>query len=247
LLQENYATLHPEVRAPAHTTNDDCVDVPIPNTTIDIISPFCTPYIRPLVILVDKCQITPTSITNHSIPGSAHLTDAFLQATETAKSIHSSPSVVPNDDFIHSEDVFIGTDEVLDTNNVETLAPRTPALTADNALVIENSLSIDNTFPIENALTIRNHDTPAHPSKLRSLALLDSFRRSLSMNTETNHSGSTHPTDALSRKTETTPSWLKPLILVNKYAAGRPIPLPPTALSYQPEKSRPLKLKEQKV
>jgi hypothetical protein len=67
------------------------------------------------------------------------------------------------------------------------------------------------------------------------------------MNTETNPSESTHPTDVLSHKTETTPSWLKPLILVNKYAAGRPIPLPPTALLYQPEKSRPFKLKEQKV
>ncbi|KAG2036228.1 hypothetical protein BDR03DRAFT_468131 [Suillus americanus] len=51
---------HPGVQAPAYTTtNDERIDVPAPSTTLDIISPFCMPYIRPLVLLVDKCQTTP--------------------------------------------------------------------------------------------------------------------------------------------------------------------------------------------
>ncbi|KAG1753078.1 hypothetical protein EDD22DRAFT_1001548 [Suillus occidentalis] len=143
--KDNDTTPHPEVRASAHTTTDDCVDVSTPSTTtIDITSPFCTPYIRPLVVLVDRFQITPTSITDYSIPGSAHLMDALLQATMTT--IHSSPSVVFNCDFIHLDGVFTDTDEVLDTKNVEhhinTLPPRTRVLAAYNTLVVENALSI---------------------------------------------------------------------------------------------------------
>ncbi|KAG1768017.1 hypothetical protein EV702DRAFT_742257 [Suillus placidus] len=302
----NYATPHPGVRAPAHTTTNDNrvdVDVPASSTTINIISPFCTPYIRPLVLLVDNCQ--PPSITNHCIPGSAHFTDAWLQMTKTVNSFHSSPSVVLNDDFIHLEGVFSGTDETLDIKDAEphnsTLPPRISVLAADNAL-IENTLPIENAFPIENALAICN--TPSRPPILRPLALLDSFPTLLSTNTGTNPSGSAHPTDTLAHKTKATgsknalpirkasphppnlrplaplnscitslstntdnnlsgctyptdvlahktkaaASWLKPLILVTKYAAVRLTPLPPTARRpYQPPKmSRPYKLKQQK-
>ncbi|KIK38235.1 hypothetical protein CY34DRAFT_404130 [Suillus luteus UH-Slu-Lm8-n1] len=239
---------HPEVRASAHTTTNDCVDVSTPSTTtIGIISPFCTPYIRPLVVLVDKFQITPTSITNYSILGSAQLMDALLQATMTT--IHSSPSIVLNCDFIHLDDVFTNTDETSDTkiveHHIDTLPPRTPALTADNLFVIDNSLSINNVLTIENALTIQH--APSPPLNLRSLALLDSFPTSLSTNTDINPSGSARPANASSDPIKTTPSWLKPLILVTKYrAAGQLIPLPPTALPYQPEKLRPFKLKQQK-
>ncbi|KAG1836816.1 hypothetical protein DFJ58DRAFT_159646 [Suillus subalutaceus] len=157
--KDTYAMPHPGVHALAHTTpNDVHVDVPAPSTTIDIISPFCTPYIRPLVLLVDKCRTMPTPITNHSIPRSVHLTDTLLQTTQTVNSLHSSPSAVPNDDFIHSKGIFTGTDEALpmDTKDVEypidTLSPRMPALTTNNALIIENA------FPIRNA--------PSHPLNL---------------------------------------------------------------------------------
>ncbi|KIK41286.1 hypothetical protein CY34DRAFT_217883 [Suillus luteus UH-Slu-Lm8-n1] len=247
--KDNYTTLHPEVRASTHTTTDDCVEVSTPSTTtIDITSPLCTPYIRPLVILVDRFQITPTSITNYSIPGSARLMDALLQATMTT--IHNSPSVVFNCDFIHLDGVFTDTDKTSDTkiveHHIDTLPPRTPALAADNVLVIDNSLSINNVLTNENALTIQH--APSHPLNLRSLVLLDSFPTSLSTNTDTNPSGSTHPANASSDPIKTTPSWLKPLILVTKYrVAGQLIPIPPTALPYQPEKSRPFKLKQQKV
>ncbi|KAG1761750.1 hypothetical protein EDD22DRAFT_894958 [Suillus occidentalis] len=248
--KDNYTTPHPEVRAPAHTTTDDCVDVSTPSTTtIGITSPFCTSYIRPLVVLVDRSRMTPTSITNYSIPGSAHLMDALLQTTMTT--IHSSPSVVLNRDFIHLDGVFTDTDtdETLDTkileHHIDTLPPRTPALTADNLLVIDNSLSINNVLTIENALTIQH--APSRPLNLRSLALLNSFPTSFSTNTDANPSGSTHPANASADSTKTTSSWLKPLILVTKYrAAGQLIPLPPTALPYQPKKLRPFKLKQQK-
>ncbi|KAG2342626.1 hypothetical protein BDR05DRAFT_1060090 [Suillus weaverae] len=245
--KDNYATRHPGVRASAHTTtNDDHVDVPASSTTINIISPFCTLYIRSLVPLVDNCQTTPASITRHSIPGTACLTDALLRMTKTANSLHSSPSVLPSN-FIRLESVFTGTDEALDTKDVEhhidTLPPHTSVLAADNAL-IENTLPIEDAFPIENALAICN--TPSHPPILRPLALLDSSPPSLSTNTDTNPSGSAHPTDALAHKTKAAASWLKPLILVTKYAGGQLILLPPTALPYQPEKSRPYKLKQQK-
>ncbi|KIK40886.1 hypothetical protein CY34DRAFT_242936 [Suillus luteus UH-Slu-Lm8-n1] len=246
---DNYTMPHSEVRAPAHTTTNDCVDVSTPSTTtIGIISPFCTPYIRPLVVLVDEFQITPMSITNYSILGSAHLMDALLQATMTT--IHSSPSIVFNCDFIHLDDVFTNTDETSDTkiveHHIDTLPPRTPALTADNLFVIDNSLSINTVLTIENAVTIQH--APSHSLNLRSLALLDSFPTSLSTNTDTNPSGSAHPANASSDPIKTTPSWLKPLILVTKYrAASQLIPLPPTALPYQPEKLRPFKLKQQKV
>ncbi|KAG1849211.1 hypothetical protein F4604DRAFT_96030 [Suillus subluteus] len=225
--KDNHTTPPPGLPAPAHTTNDDRVDVPAPITTIDIISPLCTPYIRPLVLLVDKYQTTPTSITNHSIPGSTHLTDALLQMTKTANSLHSSPSVVPNGDFMHLEGAFTGTDEALDTKNIKhhINTPLTPALATHNALAIRNA--------------------PSHPLNLRSLALLDKFPMSF-MNTDTNPSGSTHPTDVLAHKTKAAASWLKPLMLVTKYAASRLIRLPHTALSYQPVKLRPYKLKQQK-
>ncbi|KAG1775139.1 hypothetical protein EV702DRAFT_1199734 [Suillus placidus] len=240
--KDNYATPHPGVRAPTHTTtNDDRVDVPASSTTINIISPFCTPYIRPLVLLVDNCQTTPTSTTNHCIPGSAHLSDTLLQTTKTVDSLHSSPSIVLNDDFIHLEGVFSATDKTLDIKDAEphinTLPPHTSVLAADNAL-------IEHTLPIENALAICN--IPSHPLILRPLALLDSSPTSLSTNIGTNPSGSAHPTDALAHKTKAAASWLKPLILVTKYAGGQLILLPPTALPYQPEKSRPYKLKQQK-
>ncbi|KAG1829981.1 hypothetical protein EV424DRAFT_1378602 [Suillus variegatus] len=65
----------------------------------------------------------------------------------------------------------------------------------------------------------------------------------LSTKTDTNPSESARPTDVLANKTKAAASWLKPLILVTKYAADRLIPLPLTAL---PEKSRPYKLKQQK-
>ncbi|KAG2743535.1 hypothetical protein P692DRAFT_20746430, partial [Suillus brevipes Sb2] len=238
---------HPEVRAPAHTMTDDLVDVSTPSTTsIDITSPFCMPYSRPFVVLVDKCQITPTSTTtNYSILECAHLMDALLQATMTT--IHSNPSVVINCDFIHLDGVFTGTNETSNTkiveHHIDTLPLRKPPFAVDNLLVIDNSLSINNVLTIENALTI--HHAPSHLLNLRSLALLDSFPTSLSTNT--NPSGSTHTANVLADPTKTPPSWLKPLILVTKYrATGQLIPLPPTALPYQPEKLRPLKPKQQK-
>ncbi|KAG2338835.1 hypothetical protein BDR05DRAFT_676747 [Suillus weaverae] len=298
-LQGNYAMPHPGVRAPAHTTtNDDCVDVLASSTTINIISPFCTPYIRPLVLLADNCQTTPTSIANHCIPGSAHFTDTLLQMTKTVSSLHSSQSVVLNDDFIHLEGVFSGTDETLDIKDAEphnnTLPPHTSILAADNALIenafpIENDLAICNTpshlpilrplalldsFPTllsmntdakpsgsahptdtlahkikaaasENALP--NRKASSHPPNLRPLAPLDSCTTSLSTNTDNHLSGSTYPTDVLAHKTKAAASWLKPLILVTKYAAVRLTPLPPTARRpYQLKTSRPYKVKQQK-
>jgi hypothetical protein len=173
--------------------------------------------------------------------------DALLQATMTT--VHSSPSAVFNCDFIHLNGVFTDTDKTSDTKIVEHHidTPCTPALATDNALFIDNSLAINNVLTLENALAIQH--APSHPLNLCSLALLDSFPTSLSTNTDTkNLSGSTHPANASSDPIKTTPSWLKPLILVTKYrAAGQLIPLPPTALSYQPEKLRPFKLKQQKV
>ncbi|KAG1764734.1 hypothetical protein EDD22DRAFT_882520 [Suillus occidentalis] len=245
--KDNYTTPHPEVRASAHTTTGDCVDISTQSTTtIEISSPFCTPYTRPLVALVDGFRITPTSVTNYYIPGSARLMGALLQATMIT--IHSNPSIVLNCDFIHLDGVITATNETSDTKIVEhidTLPPRTPALAADNVLVIDNSLSINNVLTIENALTIQH--APSHPLNLCSLALLDSFPTSLSTNTDANPSGSTHPANASSDPIKTTPSWLKPLILVTKHrAAGQLIPLPPTAPPYQPEKLRPFKLKQQK-
>ncbi|KAG2752669.1 hypothetical protein P692DRAFT_20724909, partial [Suillus brevipes Sb2] len=245
---------HPEVRAPAHTTTDDCVDVSTPSTTtIDITSHFCAPHIWPLVVLVDKCLITPTSITNYYIPGSAHLIDALLQATMTTS--HSSPSIVFNCDFIHMDGVFTDTDKTLDTkiveHHIDTLPPCTPAFAADNLVIANlNSLSINNVPTVENALetALTIQHAPSHPLNLHSLALLDNFPTSLSTtrNTDANPSGSTHPANALADPTKTPPSWLKPLILVTKYTTGQLIPLPPTALPYQPEKLRPFKLKQQK-
>ncbi|KAG1809814.1 uncharacterized protein HD556DRAFT_6262 [Suillus plorans] len=236
--KDNYAMPQPGVLAPAHTTDNVRIDAPAPSTTIDIISPFCMPYVRPLV-LVDKCQTTPTCTASHSVPGSAHLTDALLQTMKTTNSLHSSPSVVPTDTFVHLKGVFTGTDEALDTKDVEhhidTISPRTPALIADNDLVIENAP------PVENALAIRN--VPSHPPTFRPLVPLDSFPMSLCTKTDANPSGSARPTDVLAHKTKAAASWLKPLILVTKYAADRLIPLPLTAL---PEKSRPYKLKQQK-
>ncbi|KAG2358656.1 hypothetical protein BDR07DRAFT_1489247 [Suillus spraguei] len=234
--KENYAMSHPSVRASVHITmDDDRVDVPAPSTTIDIISPSCTPYIRPLAL--NQCQITPTHITHHSVSGSALLTDASLQTTKTVNSLHSSsPSVVPDDGFIHLEGVFIGTEEASSVDikaiehHIDALPSYTPALAADDALVIENAL------PICNALS--------HPPDVLPLSLLDSFPILMST---TNPSGSAHPTDTLTHKTKAAASWLKPLILVTKYAAaGRLTTLPPTALPYQPEKSRPCELKQQK-
>ncbi|KAG1849332.1 hypothetical protein C8R48DRAFT_778580 [Suillus tomentosus] len=233
--KDNYAMPQPGVQAPAHTTDNVRVDAPAPSTTIDIVSPFCMPYVRPLV-LVDKCQTTPTCTASRSVPGSVHLTDALLQTTNI---LRSSLSVVPKDDFVHVEGVFTGTDEALDTKDVEhhidTLPPCMPALIANNGLVIENAL------PVENALAIRN--VPSHPPNFRPLALLNSLPMSLSTKTDTNPSESARPTDVLAHKTKAAASWLKPLILVTKYAADRLIPLPLTAL---PEKSRPYKLKQQK-
>ncbi|KAG1908819.1 uncharacterized protein F5891DRAFT_1180385 [Suillus fuscotomentosus] len=231
----NYAMPQPGVQAPAHTTDNVRIDVPASSTTIDIISPFCMPYVRPLV-LVDKCQTMPTCTANRSVPGSVHLMDALLQTTN---SLCSSPSVVPKDDCIHVEGVFTGTDEALDTKDVEhhidTLPPCMPALITNNGLVIENAL------PVENALAIRN--VPSHPLNFRPLALLNSLPMSLSTKTDTSPSESARPTHVLAQKTKAAASWLKPLILVTKYAADRLIPLPLTAL---PEKSRPYKLQQQK-
>jgi hypothetical protein len=114
-----------------------------------------------------------------------------------------------------------------------------------------NSLSINNVLTVENALetALTIQHAPSHPLNLRSLALLDNFPMSLSTtrNTDANPSGTTHPANALADPTKTPPSWLKPLILVTKYTTGQLIPLPPTALPYQPEKLRPFKLKQQKV
>ncbi|KAG1717262.1 hypothetical protein EDB19DRAFT_1386941 [Suillus lakei] len=186
-----------------------------PNTTIDITSPFCTPNVRPLCLLVDKLPTTPTltiditspfctpnlrspclpvdqfpttptlTITNHPLPGFSHLTDTLLQTTKTANYIHSSPSIAPTDNW---EDVF--TDEALDTQDVEchidALPPLTPTLTIDNALTINNALTID--------------DVLSHPLNLRPLVLLDSFPTLLSTNTNTNQSGSVHPTDVFAQK-----------------------------------------------
>ncbi|KAG2092656.1 uncharacterized protein F5147DRAFT_840603 [Suillus discolor] len=228
--KDNYTIPQPGVRVPAHAIDNVRVDVPDPSTTIDIISLFCTPCIRPLVLLVDKCQTMPTCTTSHSVPGSVHLTDGLPQTTN---SLHSSPSVVPKDDFVHLEGVFTGTDEALDTKDVEhhidTLAPCMPALIADNDLVIKNALAIRN--------------VPSHSPNFRPLAPLDGFPMSLFTKTDTNPSGSARPTNVLAHKTMAAASWLKPLILVTKYAAGRLIPLPLTAL---PQKSRPYKLKQQK-
>jgi hypothetical protein len=229
--------LHHGVRAPAHATmDDDCVDVPAPSTTIDITSPFCMPYIRPLILPVDKCQATPISITGDSIPESAHLTDVLPQAMKTANSLPNSPSVVPHDDLIHVESVITDIGEALDTKNIEhcidALPPRTSALAPDNAL-IENVLSICN--------------ASSHSPNFRPFAPLDSFPMLLPPNTDTNPSGPTHPADVLAHKTKVAASWLKPLILVTKYATGRLTLLPPTTLLYHAEKSRPYKLKQQKV
>ncbi|KAG1829980.1 hypothetical protein EV424DRAFT_1378598 [Suillus variegatus] len=131
----NYAMSQPGVQAPAHTTDNVRIDVLAPSTTIDIISPFCMPYVRPLV-LVDKCQTTPTCTASRSVPGSVHLTDALLQTTN---SFRSSPSVVPKDDFVHVEGVFTGTDEASDTKDIEhhidTLPPCMPALITNNGFV----------------------------------------------------------------------------------------------------------------
>jgi hypothetical protein len=223
--------LHHGVRAPAHATmDDDCVDVPAPSTTIDITSPFCMPYIRPLVLPVDKCQATPMSITRDSIPESAHLTDALPQAMKTANSL-------PHDNLIHMESVITDISEALGTKNIEhcieTLPPCTLALAPDNALIIENVLSICN--------------ASSHSSNFRPFAPLDSFPMLLPPNTDTNPSGPTHPADVLAHKTKVAASWLKPLILVTKYATGRLTLLPPTTLLYHAEKSRPYKLKQQKV
>jgi hypothetical protein len=170
---------------------------------------------------------------------------------------HSSPSIVFNRDFIHMDGVFTDTDKTSDTkiveHHIDTLPPRTPAFAANNLLVIDNlnSLSINNVPTVENALEIALtiQHAPSHPLNLHSLALLDNFPMSLSTtrNTDTYPSGSTHTANALADPTKTPPSWLKPLILVTKYTTGQLIPLPPTALSYQPEKLRPLKIKQQKV
>ncbi|KAG1729578.1 hypothetical protein EDB19DRAFT_2042261 [Suillus lakei] len=266
--EDNYTTPHPGVQAPAHVMHDHHVDVLIPpSTTINITSPFCPPNLRPLFLLVDKFRTTPTlTITRYSLPGSAHLMDALLQTTKIANSLHSSPSVASNDDFVHLEDVF--TDNVLDTKNVEchidTLPPSTPILTINNTLAIDIALPTDNTFAIghvpshlldlrlfaliDNALAINNtlaiDDVPSYPLNLRSLALVHNFLILSSPNT--NPSGSHHPTDVFAQKTKATASWLKPLILVTKHAARRLAPPPPTALQYQPEKLRPHKLKQHK-
>ncbi|KAG1794945.1 hypothetical protein EV424DRAFT_1353732 [Suillus variegatus] len=118
--------------------------------------------------------------TNYSIPGSANLTDALLRMTKTANSLHSSPFVVPNNNFIiiSADEALVAKDVV---HHIDALHPSAPALAANDALPIGNALAI--------------HNAPPHPPNLRPFVPLDSFPTSLSTKTDSNVSGYAHPTD----------------------------------------------------
>ncbi|KAG2152284.1 hypothetical protein BD769DRAFT_31215 [Suillus cothurnatus] len=87
-------------------------------TTVDIISPFYWPNLRPF-FLVDNVRITLTdTITTRSFPGSSQLTNTLLKTTN---SFHSSPSVALDNSL---EDLF--TNEALDlTSYLATKGPPT--------------------------------------------------------------------------------------------------------------------------
>ncbi|KAG1820140.1 uncharacterized protein BJ212DRAFT_1478290 [Suillus subaureus] len=87
----------------------------------------------------------------HSLPGSAQLTDALLK---TMNFFQSSPSVVPNNDFVNLKDVF--TKEALDLvelsddertphdrfkYHINAILPSTPTLTIDKTFIADNAPS----------------------------------------------------------------------------------------------------------
>ncbi|KAG2147660.1 hypothetical protein DEU56DRAFT_753486 [Suillus clintonianus] len=161
--------------------------------------------LRPL-FLVNKFRTTTSqTITDHSLPGSTHLTNASLQTTKIANSLHNSPTLAPKDDFINVEDVF--------------------------------TLPVVDQFQTASS-TIPNPSFPGPAHWIDANAPLPAFLRPANAN-----SSLTGSACLLAQKTKAAASWLKPLILVTKHAAGRPTP---PLTGYQPEKARPHKLKPQK-
>ncbi|KAG2131331.1 hypothetical protein DEU56DRAFT_914480 [Suillus clintonianus] len=189
-------------RAPARAAHGCRVDTLSPITTVTKLRPLflvnkfrtTTTTLRPL-FLVNKFRTTTTTlrplflvnkfrttishtITDHSLPGSTHLTNASLLTLPVVDQFQTASSTIPNPSF----------------------------------------------------------PGPAH--WIEANAPLPPFLRPANVN-----SSLTGSACLLAQKTKAAASWLKPLILVTKHAAGRPTP--PLA-GYQPEKARPHKLEPQK-